>query len=162
MPAASSSDLLMLRHAVATVVYRGAKTFRDAPKEFGAFRIKEKSRTPVEIVAHLGDLFEWALSMAEGKESWRSSEPRSWDKEVARFYNSVKDFDAFLSSSGTIACSSERLFQGPVADALTHVGQLAMLRHLHGFPIIGENYYRAEITIGRVGPEQGEPKKTFD
>jgi hypothetical protein len=155
------SDHEMLRHAVATMVYRGAKTLRDAPAEFGIFRVKSESRTPVEIVAHLGDLFDWALSMAKGQEMWRDSPPQEWDREVARFYASVKEFDSYLATSPTVACSLERLFQGPIADAISHVGQLAMLRHLFGAPIKGENYFKADIGIGQVGPNQPAPRKEF-
>jgi hypothetical protein len=162
MPINTTPDLALFRHAVATMVYRGSKTFRDAPGEFGTFRIKIKSRTPVEIVAHMGDLFDWALSMAKGKEIWRDSIPLSWKEEIARFYASVKAFDDFLSSGSTIECSLERLLQGPVADAITHVGQLAMLRHLYGSPIKGENYFKAEITVGHVSPVQAPAKREFD
>jgi len=151
----------MIRHAVATMVYRGAKTLRDAPANFGAFRIKSESRTPVEIVAHMGDLFDWALSMAKGQEIWRSSPPQEWDREVARFYTSVKEFDSYLASSSSIACPLEKLFQGPIADAISHVGQLAMLRHMFGAPIKGENYFKADIGIGQVGPNQPAPRKEF-
>ncbi|MCX6145540.1 MAG: hypothetical protein NTZ35_20220 [Ignavibacteriales bacterium] len=151
----------MLRHAVATMVYRGAKTLRDAPADFGAFRVKPASRTPVEIVAHMGDLFDWALSMVKGQEIWRSSSPQEWDREVARFYASVKEFDTHLANSSTVACPLERLFQGPIADAISHVGQLAMLRHLFGAPIKGENYFKADIGIGQVGPNQPAPRKEF-
>jgi hypothetical protein len=155
------SDLAMLRHTVATMVYRGAKTLRDAPEDFGTFRIKPQSRTPVEIVAHMGDLFDWALSMAKGQEIWRSSPPQEWDREVARFYASVKEFDTCLANSPTTACPLEKLFQGPIADAISHVGQLAMLRHLFGAPIKGENYFKADIGIGQVGPNQPAPRREF-
>jgi hypothetical protein len=162
MPNNPAADLNMLRHAVATVVYRGAKTFRDAPGEFGTFRIKANSRTPVEIVAHMGDLFDWALSMAKGKEVWRESVPRNWDEEVARFYASIREFDVFLTGASTFACPAEKLLQGPIADAMTHVGQLAMLRHLAGSPIRGENYFKADIAVGQVGPVQPPPRRVFD
>jgi hypothetical protein len=155
-------DRSMLRHAVATVAYRGAKTFRDAPGDFAAFRIKPNSRTPVEIVAHMGDLFDWALSMAKAEEVWRESVPLHWDEEVARFYASVKEFDAFLAGPSTIEASLGRLLQGPIADAMTHVGQLAMLRHLFGSPIRGENYFKADIVVGQVGPVQPPPRRVFD
>lgn len=155
-------DREMIRHTVAAMVYRGSKTLRDAPADFGQFRVKPKSRTPVEIVAHMGDLFDWALSMVKGQETWRSSPPQEWDREVARFYASVKEFDTFLADSPSVACSLERLFQGPIADAISHVGQLAMLRHLFGVPIRGENYFKADIDIGQVGPDQPAPRKEFD
>ncbi len=156
------SDLSFLRHAVATTVYRGAKTLRDAPAGFAEFRIKPGSRTPVEIVAHICDLYDWALSMAQGHEVWHDSKPGQWDHEAARFYRSAAAFDACLSGSSVTACPVEKLFQGPVADVLTHVGQLAMLRHLYGLPIRGENYYKADIRAGQVGPDQPPPKKLFD
>jgi hypothetical protein len=156
------SDHGMLRHAVATMVYRGAKTLRDAPANFGTFRVRPESRTPVEIVAHMGDLFDWALSMAKGQEIWRSSPPQEWDREVARFYVSVKEFDTYLANSPTVACSFERLFQGPIADAISHVGQLAMVRHVFGTPIKGENYFMADIVAGQVGQNQPAPRKEFD
>jgi hypothetical protein len=151
----------MLRHAVATMVYRGAKTLREAPPNFGVFRVKSECRTPVEIVAHMGDLFDWALSMAKGQEIWHSSPPQGWDREVTRFYVSVKEFDSYLANSASVACPLEKLFQGPIADAISHVGQLAMLRHLFGAPIKGENYFKADIGIGQVGPNQPAPRKEF-
>jgi hypothetical protein len=152
----------MIRHAVATMVYRGAKTLRGAPADFGVFRVKPGSRMPVEIVAHIGDLFDWALSMAKGQEVWHDSPPQDWDREVARFYACVKAFDDYLASSPTVACPLEKLFQGPIADAISHVGQLAMLRRLFGAPIRGENYFKADISIGQVGPNQPPPRKEFD
>jgi hypothetical protein len=156
------TDGEMIRHAVATMVYRGAKTFRNAPADFGAFRVKPGSRTPVEIVGHIGDLFDWALSLAKGQEVWHDSPSQDWDREVARFYASVKAFDDFLASSPTLACPLEKLFQGPIADAISHVGQLAMLRRLFGAPIRGENYFKADINTGQVGPNQPAPRKEFD
>jgi len=152
----------MLRHTVATVVYRGAKTLRDAPQSFDVFRVKTGSRAPVEILAHISDLFDWALSMAKGAEVWHDTVPQEWGKEVERFFKAAASFDGCLGSSSSIACSPERLFQGPIADALTHIGQLAMLRRLYGSPIKGENYFRAEIAAGRVGPEQAAPRREFD
>jgi hypothetical protein len=157
----SISDLRMIRHAVATLVYRGAKTLREAPAGFDVFRIKPESRTPVEIVAHIGDLFDWSLSMVKGEEIWRTSTPQEWDHELDRFYASVKKFDSYLASSSTVACPLDRLFQGPIADAISHVGQLAMLRHVFGAPIKGENYFKANISIGQVGADQPPPRKPF-
>jgi hypothetical protein len=152
----------IVRHIIATMVYRGAKTLRDAPSGFGVFRINPKSRTPVEIVAHMGDLFDWALTIAKGQGVWHSSPPQVWDREVDRFYASVKEFDTYLAGPSTIACPLEKLIQGPIADAITHIGQLAMLRHLFGAPIRGENYFMADIVAGRVGPEQSKPRREFD
>jgi hypothetical protein len=162
MPTDTKPDRWMIRHAVAAMVYRGAKTLRGAPAGFAVFRVKPGSRTPVEIVAHVGDLFDWALSMAKGQEVWHDSPPQAWDREVARFYASVKEFDTYLANASTVACPLERLFQGSIADAISHVGQLAMLRRLFGVPIRGENYFKADISIGQVGPDQPTPRREFN
>jgi hypothetical protein len=158
---ASFPDLSMLRHTLATVAYRAAKITRDTPAGFDTYRITGDSRSALEILSHMGDLFDWALTMAEGREKWHNTDPGSWSDEVARFFGSLERFDGYLSQATTLACSAERLFQGPIADSLTHVGQLAMMRRLHGVPIPGENYFKAEMTIGRVSQDQCPPKKLF-
>lgn len=151
----------LLRHTIATLAYRGGKAVRGAPPEFAAFRCADAARTPVAILAHVGDLFDWALSIAKGQRTWRDSTPLAWDAEVARFFSTVERFDAFLASDAPLADTPERLFQGPVADALTHVGQLTLLRRIASAPIKGENYHKAEIIAGRVGAEQATPKREF-
>lgn len=160
---ATSSDAMqqLLRHTVATVAYRGGKALRGAPESFANFEIGDKPRTPAQILAHLGDLFDWALSTARGEQSWRESKPKPWNEEVARFFAALKKFDDFLASEGELHVPAERLFQGPIADALTHVGQIAMMRRLAGCPIKGENYFKAEILAGRVGMEQAAPRREF-
>jgi hypothetical protein len=85
-----------------------------------------------------------------------------WGKEVERFHTALKRFDEYLASDGELDATCERLFQGPIADALTHVGQIAMLRRIAGEPMKGENYSRAKIEAGRVGAEQETPKREFD
>ena len=152
----------LLRHTLATLAYRGGKALRGAPAEFAEFRCGETTRTPAQILAHLGDLLDWALSLAQGKEAWHDSPPLAWDQGTARFFAALEAFDQRLSSDPPLACSVEGLFQGPIADSLTHVGQIAMLRRLAGCPVRGENYRRAEITVGRLGPEQAKPKREFE
>lgn len=151
----------LLRHAVATIAYRGGKALRGAPDGFAGFRSGESSRTPGEILAHVGDLFDWALSLARGAQEWRDSAPLAWPDEVARFSVALGSFDAYLQSDASLGTSAERLLQGPIADALTHVGQLTMLRRLAGAPIRGENYYQADIVAGRTGTEQTAPAREF-
>jgi hypothetical protein len=150
-----------LRHTLATVAYRGYKTLRDVPLSFADFKSAESSRTPVEIVAHMGDLYDWSLSVARGAEKWHNSQPLQWNREVERFFAALKNFDDYLASEEPLRAPIERIFQGPIADSLTHIGQLAMLRRLAGCPIKGENYVVAEITTGRVGPDQAEPRREF-
>lgn len=152
----------LLRHTLATVAYRGGKTLRDAPESFADFKISEKSRSPVEILAHIGDLYDWALALCKGKHEWHDSKPLPWPQEVERFFAVLKKFDDYLASDQPMGFSIERLFQGPVADSLTHVGQLAMLRRLAGCKMRGENYFKADIVTGRVGSEQSAPKKESD
>jgi hypothetical protein len=152
----------LLRHTVATVAYRGGKAVRGAPATFASFRAGETARTPAAILAHIGDLFDWALSIARGAQAWNNSTPLVWDEEVARFFATVKRFDDYLATDAPLACAPEQLFQGPIADALNHVGQIALLRRLAGAPIKGENYYRADIVQGRVGAGQTPPHREFD
>jgi hypothetical protein len=152
----------MLRHTLATLAYRGGKAIRNAPPEFAQFCTGASVRTPVQILAHLGDLLDWALSIAQGKQRWQNSPPLPWDEEVTRFFASLQSFDDFLASDKPLNTPPERLFQGPVADALTHVGQIAILRRLCGAAVKGENYFVADVMVGRVGPEQTAAKREFD
>jgi hypothetical protein len=150
-----------LRHALATLAYRGGKVMRNAPEGFADFRAGEKTRTPVQIVAHLGDLLEWGMVLARGEKNWNEAKPQAWDAEVERFFDVLHRFDDLLASDQPLGCSGERLFQGPIADALTHVGQLAMLRGLAGERVRAENYFGADVAVGRVGAEQTPPKREW-
>jgi len=149
----------LLRHALATVAYRAARALEGAPEEFGAY--DGTGRTPAQILAHMCDLFDWALSAAVGRERWHDSQPLAWIDEQNRFFESLQTLDAFLATGGSLHTTTERLLQGPVADALTHVGQLAMLRRLSGSPAKGENFYLAKIAAGQAGADQPAPVKTF-
>jgi len=156
----SARDLL--RHCLATIAYRAGKALRDPPASFAKFQPPENARTPEQILAHMGDLQEWALSMASGAAVWKNSPPLAWEQEVQRFFAAVQRFDDYLAGGEQLHASPERLFQGPVADTLNHVGQIAMLRRMAGAPIKGENYFQADIAVGRVGAEQMAPKREFD
>ncbi len=159
-PDTSARDLL--RHCLATIAYRCGKVLHAAPDSFADFRSSETTRTPAQILAHLGDLFDWALSMAKGQPAWHDSKPLLWQDEVHRFFASLQQFDNYLASPESLHASPEKLFQGPVADALNHIGQLAMLRRMAGAPIKGENYFKADISTGRLGPDQPKPNFEFD
>jgi hypothetical protein len=152
----------LLRHTLATVAYRGGKALRGAPEPFAAFRSSDGTRTPAEILAHLGDLYDWALSTAQGKQAWQPSKPMPWNAEVERFFAAVQRFDDYIASGEQLHVSAEKLFQGPIADSLTHVGQLAMLRRMAGVQIRGENYFVADISVGRCGADQAAPRREFD
>jgi len=152
----------MLRHTVATLAYRGGKALRGAPDSFADYRIGEKSRTPGQILAHIGDVLDWALSQAKGKQEWHDSPPLAWKQGTERFFAALAALDDYLGAELPLAHPPEKIFQGAIADALTHVGQIAMLRRLAGCPIKGENYLRADIEVGRVGLEQSAPVREFD
>jgi hypothetical protein len=151
-----------LRHTVATLAYRGGKAVLGAPPSFANFRIGEKTRTPAELLAHIGDLLDWALWLAKGENKGKNSKPLPWDQEVARFFEELKRLDSYLASDEPLGSEAEKLFQGPIADALTHVGQIGMMRRLAEAPVKGENYFKAEIVLGRVGPEQSSQRVEFD
>lgn len=151
-----------LRHALAVVAYRGGKVIRSAPQGFGDFRVSEDARTPSQILAHLCDLLDWTLSLLRGAQAWRDSAPARWEQDAERFFRGLAQVDEQLASGPVPEGSPRRIVQGPLADALTHIGQLAMLRRLFGAPVRGENYYVADIEVGRVGPEQPSPRREFD
>jgi hypothetical protein len=152
----------LLRHSVATLAYRGGKAVRGAPPGFASFQAAAGSRTPGQILAHIGDLLDWALHLSRGERVWKDSEPLPWDEEVGRFFAALRAFDERLASAEPLVAPPEKLFQGPIADALSHVGQIALLRRLAGAPIRGENYFVAEIATGQVGADQATPRREFD
>lgn len=143
----------VLRHVVATVAYRGGIAVADAPGDFAAFRVNETTRTPGEILAHVGDLLRGSLHLVKGELVYLASTPLEWEDEVARFFSAVKDFDSYLASDAPLACPVEKLIQGPIGDALTHVGQIVMLRRVAGKPVRVESYFTAEIVPGEVNEE---------
>ena len=150
-----------LRHAVATLAYRAAKVLRDAPR-FGDVRAAPSTRSASQIVAHMADLLEWAVRAADGSAEWRAVSSGSWDGDMTRFFAAIGALDERLASDEPLACEAQRIFQGPIADALTHVGQLATLRRLAGSGVRGESYFRADIRPGQVGREQAPPTFEFD
>lgn len=152
----------LLRHTCATLAYRAEKALRDVPLHARGLRIAEGVRTPAEILAHLGNLMDWALSLAKGAHVWREIPPQKWDDDLARFFESLRVFDQFLASGVKPGSPPGKLFQGPVADALTHVGQVAIIRRAAGAPVRGENYFRADIVPGRVGSDQSARRVEFD
>ena len=156
----SARDLL--RHTVATLAYRAEKVLRDAPEGFAERQLSPASRSAVEIVSHLGDLMDWAERMARGEYLWAPNPVRSWTAACDRFFGSLQALDSALVDAPLDKFPAETIFQGPIADALTHVGQLALMRGLAGSPVRPESYARAEINSGRVGRDQSSTRKEFD
>jgi hypothetical protein len=152
----------LLRHTIATLAYRGGKAMRGAPESFSSFAIGDPPKTPGQILAHIGDLLDWAITLCDGKQAWTNAKPRTWAQDTERFHETLRRLDDRIAGGADLAESAAGLFQGPIADALTHVGQINMLRRLAGVPIRGENYHRAEITAGHVGADQPAARKEFD
>jgi hypothetical protein len=158
----SDAERHFLRHMIATLAYRAGKAVRGAPDGFGEYRPDGAFNTPLAVLAHVADLIEWACRWCDGdEETFRITEPTTWDGDVARFFDALATLDARLASGPPIAAPLERLFQAPIADALTHVGQIALLRRMAGAPVLGEAYRHAPIEVGRVGPDQGPPGREF-
>ena len=152
---------LPLRHAVATLAYRAAKAIRDTPGDFSGFRPAKGSRSAGEILSHMCDLMDWVLSQVQGKERWHESKPGAWYADAERFFAGLSAFDAHLASGAALQVTPEVAFQGAVADALTHTGQIAMLRRLAGARVRAENYSRAKIMTGRTGADQPKPVSEY-
>jgi hypothetical protein len=152
----------LLRHTLATLAYRGGKAVRGMPDGVAGLRVAEGSRTPLEILAHVNDLLDWGLALCRGEHLWQDSAPTDWTSESARFHAGLAALDAYLAGGDPLGFPAGRIFQGPIADALAHVGQINYLRRLGRAPVRGENYFRAEIVAGRVGPEQAAPVREFD
>ena len=143
----------VLRHLVATIAYRGGIAILDAPKNFAIFRAHETTRTPGEILAHIGDLLEGSLYLVKGELVHLTSAPLPWEQESARFFSAVKKFDIYLESAAPLAHPVEQFIQGPIGDALTHIGQIVMLRRMAGKPVLVKRYFTAEIVAGQINEE---------
>jgi len=160
----SVGTTISIRHTLASLAYRTARATENAPggfAKFGGSDARPDPRTPERILAHMGDLMDWALTLVEGSQKWQNSDPLPWNEEVARFFRALESLDERIAATEVSAETANRLFQGPIADALTHTGQLAMLRRMAGCPIRGENYFVADIAIGRAGIDQSPPQQAF-
>ena len=158
----SDSARDMLRHTLATLAYRAAKAVRGAPDGFGEFRAAPTSRTPSEVLSHICDLMDWALSQARGTQVWTDTAHASWREDTSRLFKAMRALDDYLASSEPLGFPEGQIFQGAIADALTHVGQINFLRRMFGNPVRGENYFRADIATGRVEADQAAPRREFD
>jgi hypothetical protein len=143
----------LLRHLLATIAYRADKAINDAPPGFSDYQIFGGTRSPGQLLAHIGDLLEWSCTLASGQPEWRESAPLVWDQEIRRFYSCLRKLDAHFADGREVNCPIDRLLQGPMADALTHVGQLVMLRRIAGSPVRAENYFKARIDANILEPK---------
>jgi hypothetical protein len=153
-----------LRHLLSVIAYRASKAVRGAPAGFASYKASPTTRTPVEILAHMGDLMDWGLALSREKHRWNNAPPQPWDDEVRRFFAAVTAWDEFLASGAPVVAPLEKLLAGPIADSIQHVGQINLLRRMSGSPVRGESYAMADIRIGQTGLEQpaANPKYEFD
>lgn len=149
----------LLRHFLAALAYRTQKALRDAPPEFGAFRLADGVRTPVELVRHMTSVLGYARTCFIGGR-YRPDPLPSLADEVLRFHEMLADLARHLESGTPLQDTSpEQLLQGPFADAMTHAGQLAMLRRLAGTPVPPEDFIAARIDAENLGPDQAAPAR---
>jgi hypothetical protein len=148
----------LLRHFLAALAYRTQKALRDAPLDFGQFCIKEGVRTPEELVRHMTSVLGYSRTFFVGGTYWPDALP-SFAAEVARFHEMLADVAQHLEKGSDLLAgmTEEQLLQGPFSDAMTHAGQLAMLRRLAASPVAPENFMVANIDKDRLGEEQSLP-----
>jgi hypothetical protein len=148
----------LLRHFLAALAYRTQKALRDAPPEFGDFRAGADVRTPAELVRHMSSVLGYARTFFIGGH-YRPTPLPSLHEEVTRFHEIIQNLAQIIEDDNAAlnGITEEQLLQGPFSDAMTHAGQLAMLRRLSGSPIPPENFIVANISQQRLGPDQSEP-----
>ena len=148
----------LLRHFLAALAYRTQKALRDAPAEFGDFSAGEQTRSPKELVQHMTSVLGYARTYFVGGQ-YRPKPLLTLGDEVVRFHQMVESLAAHIAKDDPLAdqTTAERLLQGPFSDAMTHAGQLAMLRRLAGIPVAPENFIVADIDAERLGIDQPSP-----
>jgi hypothetical protein len=158
---APSPDATLIAHALATIAYRTQKALRDAPAGYPDFAPGGQVRTPVEILRHMTSVLGYLRTFAIGGEYPFKPEPLpTFADEIARFHAMVESVLAHVQADGAVgSLTPAQVLQGPLADVLTHVGQLAMLRRLAGAPVAPENFIHADVRADRLGPDQPPPAR---
>ena len=144
----------LLRHFLAAIAYRTAKALRDAPAPYEEFQPGHRARTPRQLVRHMSGVLSYAIGLL--------SEPRgvltdcaTYSAEADRFFDTLRELGDLVRRTANLAdTTAEQLLQGPLADAMAHAGQLALLRRLSGSPIPPENFFVAAIDADRLGQDQ--------
>lgn len=148
----------MLGHFLGALAYRTQKALRGAPEDFATFSAGNRARTPTELLQHMTSLMGYATTLFRGGSYPRRPEPlASLAEEAARFHAMLEELSRLLTSGAPMAITNRQLLQGPLADAMTHVGQLAMLRRLAESPVAPENFIDADVRAERLGPDQPGP-----
>jgi hypothetical protein len=151
-------DRELLRHFLAAIAYRTQKALRDAPEHYASFSAGNRARTPTEMIRHMTSLMGYVRTFFEGG-TYKPEPLPSFKDEVERFHRMVVEVGKLLASDANCSITTDQLLQGPFADAMTHVGQLAMLRRLADAPIAPENFIYADIRADRLHAEQPPPAR---
>jgi len=151
-------DRELLRHVLAAIAYRTQKALRDAPEHYASFSAGNRVRTPTELVRHMAGLMGYVRTFFEGG-SYRPEPLPTLQEEVDRFHGLLEVVGKLLATGAPCSLSTEQLLQGPFADTLTHVGQLAMLRRLADSPVAPENFIYADIRADRLQADQPPPAR---
>ncbi|MEE8105946.1 MAG: hypothetical protein V3T86_10470 [Planctomycetota bacterium] len=152
------TDRELLRHFLAALAYRANKAVQGAPEEFAAFRAAGGVRTPQQLIHHMSGVLSYALSHFEALDPWIGP-CDNFAEEVTRFHETLRRLGEHLESGSAFSGTTpEQLLQGPLSDAMTHAGQLAMLRRMCGSPIPPENFHEAAISMQNLTAEQPAPR----
>ena len=147
----------MLRHFLAALAYRTQKALRGAPSSFAEFSAGNRVRTPHDVVHHMDDVLGYALTYFRGGR-YRAVKLDDFSDQVASFHRKLEALAEEIGKGSPFRDTTpEQMLQGPFADAMTHVGQLAMLRRLSGSPVAPENFIVADVRAENLGPEQPAP-----
>ncbi len=147
----------MLQHFLAALAYRTQKALRGAPEDFEEFKAGNDVRTPKELVRHMTSVLGYARTFFIGGEFWPEPLP-TFREEIDRFHEMLEDLSSHLDAGTALrGLSEEQLLQGQFSDAMTHAGQLAMLRRLHGEPVRSENFIHAAISAENLTADQPDP-----
>ena len=148
----------LLVHFLAALAYRTQKALRGAPPEFAEFRAMKDVRTPAELVRHMTSVLGYSRTFFIGGQYWPEPLP-TFDEEIQRFHAMLGLLAKHIGNGDQLQAgiTEERLLQGPFSDAMTHAGQLAMLRRMAGNPVPPENFVVANVNPERLGPDQAEP-----
>ena len=151
-------DRELLRHFLAAIAYRTQKALRDAPAHYATFSAGHRARTPTELIRHMTSLMGYVRTFFEGG-TYKPDPLPAFAQEVERFHGMIEQVGELLASGAKCSITTEQLLQGPFADAMTHVGQLAMLRRLADTPIAPENFIHADIRADRLHADQPRPAR---
>ena len=148
----------LLQHFLAALAYRTQKAVRGAPASYAEFSAYTHSRTPHELVWHMTGVIGYARTFLHGGE-WAPPRLDTFADELQRFHDTLEQLGAdFANPALAAAITDEQFLHGPLADAMTHVGQLAMLRRMVGSPVPSENFIMADVRADNLGADQPEPR----